>query len=531
MTQSQALAILKTGRNVFVTGAPGAGKTYLLNEYIRWLNAQDVDVAVTAFTGIAASHINGRTLHSWAGMSIEPITPEEQRKRTLGNEFISAKIQNAKVLIIDEISMLHPEDFTRVDFICKTARGSLEPFGGLQLICCGDFFQIPPIGRLSDAGNPLGVGNDPGAETVEEKFVIDCPAWKDARMLTCYLHEQHRQGDLKLLGILNEIRAGNVGAESKALLKSRVKTEVKTKVGLARLYTHNENVDEINAAELAKIKEPQIVYGVLQKGAAKMVEKLKKDYRIEDKLVLKKGARVMFTRNNPGRGFVNGTLGEVVDFVNEGQGDSGGANGEGGAGEKSANEAAAQNEGELVRIATLPEPIVLTFGGRRIVVSREEWTFEEDGRVRAVVNQLPLKLAWAITVHKSQGMTLDVAEIDLSRAFERGMGYVALSRVKSLDNISLLGLNDTALEVSERIKALDGDFSAQSVESEEWLAGLGEDGLARAQEDFLASVREGGADGAAVAETGARHISHVADDIHYEIDEIPVVDFASDDIF
>src|SRR5947209_5796997 len=116
MTQSQALSILKTGKNVFVTGAPGAGKTYLLNEYIRFLRAENVDAAVTAFTGIAASHINGRTLHSWAGMSIEQITPEEQRKRTLGNEFLSAKIQNAKVLIIDEISMLHPEDFTRADF-------------------------------------------------------------------------------------------------------------------------------------------------------------------------------------------------------------------------------------------------------------------------------------------------------------------------------------------------------------------------------------------------------------------------------
>ncbi len=479
MTQSTALSILKTGKNVFITGAPGAGKTYLLNEYIRFLNERNVNAAVTAFTGIAASHINGRTLHSWAGMSIEQITPEEQRKRTLGNEFISAKIQNAKVLIIDEISMLHPEDFTRVDFICKTARGSLEPFGGLQLICCGDFFQIPPIGA-------------PG-ESLEEKFVIDCPAWREAGLITCYLHEQHRQGDPKLLGILDEIRAGQVGAQSIALLKSRVNAKVTSKVGLARLYTHNENVDEINAAELDKLNEAPIVYDILQRGSAKLVEKLQKDYRIEAKLVLKKGARVMFTRNNPGERYANGTLGVVVDFVTSEE-------------------------------KTALDPIVLTFGGRRIIVTREEWSFEEDGRTRALVSQLPLKLAWAITVHKSQGMTLDAAEIDLSRAFERGMGYVALSRVKSLDNISLLGLNQTALEVSERIKKLDEDFLAQSVESEEWLAGLGDAGVARAQEEFLASVREDG-DADKAAETAYR----ANDDIHYEIDEIPVVDFAPDE--
>ena len=181
--------------------------------------------------------------------------------------------------------------------------------------------------------------------------------------------------------------------------------------------------------------------------------------------------------------------------------------------------------------------MVLTFEGRRIVVSREEWSFEEDGRTKALVNQLPLKLAWAITVHKSQGMTLDAAEIDLSRAFERGMGYVALSRVRDLAHISLLGLNQTALEVSERMKALDDEFMTQSVDAEAWLASLGSDGLARAQEEFLVSVREedDAASSAQAAELavdagvvagspGGLHSS--ADDIHYEIDEISVVDFA-----
>ncbi|HVO29065.1 MAG TPA: PIF1 family DEAD/DEAH box helicase [Candidatus Paceibacterota bacterium] len=467
MTQQRALDILKLGGNVFLTGAPGAGKTYLLGEYIRFLQSRGIDAAITAYTGIAASHLSGRTLHSWAGLSFGALTPEQERERIHANERAAARIRNAKVLIIDEISMLHPAEFDRVDFICKTARGSLEPFGGLQLICCGDFFQIPPV--------------ETGERTAGEdgRFVIDCAAWKAARLRTCYLHEQHRQGDAKLLGILDDIRAGHVGEASLALLRSRLKAAVAAPIGIARLYTHNENVDALNAAELRKLAEPEVVYDATERGPAKLVEKLKKDNRI-DRVVLRKGARVMFTRNNRGMGYVNGTLGEVVDFA---------------AGDESV---------EVM-------PVVFTFDRRRILVTREQWEVEEDGKVAASVRQMPLKLAWAITVHKSQGMTLDAAEIDLSRAFDRGMGYVALSRVKRLENISLLGLNDLALQVSPRIRALDAEFWEQSAGTEAYAAGLGADGLARGQEEFLEKVKEEG---------GSSQT-----DFHYELDDVPVVDF------
>jgi hypothetical protein len=155
---------------------------------------------------------------------------------------------------------------------------------------------------------------------------------------------------------------------------------------------------------------------------------------------------VMFMRNNLEDGYANGTLGEVVDFIN-----------------------IETENGEAIPGETAPDPVVLTFSGRRVIVPREQWEFEEDGKVRASIRQVPLRLAWAITVHKSQGMTLDAAEIDLSRAFEPGMGYVALSRVKSLENISLLGLNAFALEVSPRIKKLDAGFWEQSEETEGFL--------------------------------------------------------------
>ncbi len=460
MTQDQALNTLKLGKNVFLTGAPGAGKTYLLGEYIKYLQSHNIDAAITAYTGIAASHINGRTLHSWAGIGGPPRPLEQERDRVRANQFLLARIQEAKVLIIDEVSMLHPGEFDRVDFVCKTARNSIEPFGGLQLICCGDFFQIPPV-------------NQEG-----EQFVMDSAAWKEADMKVCYLHEQHRHGDPKLLNILNEIRQGKLSGKSRQQLASRIKAKVNAPIGLASLYTHLENVDELNNAELQKLKEDLVVYEVYENGPAKLVEKLKRDYKV-DKLVLKKGARVMFTRNNMSMGYVNGTLGEVAGFDSDG------------------------------------DPVVMTFGGRKIIAIREQWALEEDGEVKASIRQIPLKLAWAITVHKSQGMTLDAAEIDLTRAFDKGMGYVALSRVRKLENISLIGLNETALEVSDRIKKIDADFLSQSENTEEYLLGLGLEGLVQAQEEFLASVKEGD------------QTSDDMQEVRYEVDEIPVIDFES----
>jgi len=497
MLQSTALAILKTGENVFLTGAPGAGKTYVLNQYIDFLNQYEVEVAVTAYTGIAASHINGRTLHSWAGLTPGPMHEDAQEiERVRANEFLTDRIRRARVLIIDEISMLHPAQFDRVDLICRTARNSHEPFGGLQLICCGDFFQIPPVNGES------------------EKFVIDSAAWKNAGMRVCYLHEQHRQasasgeattsGD-ELLVVLNAIRTGTVSRETVAMLDARIGATVASPIGIARLYTHRENVDEINAAELRKLTTPDVVYEVYTNGPAALVDKLKKDYDV-DKLVLKIGARVMFTKNNMGAGYVNGTLGEVIGFEEN-------------------------DDGEAA-------PVIMTFDKKQIIANRNQWKIEGGGKAnkktQASVSQLPLKLAWAITVHKSQGMTLDAAVIDLGRAFDRGMGYVALSRVRELRNISLIGFNAVALQVSPRVLTLDAGFRAASARAEADVRSFTEDELRAAQSDFILRITTGaGEDSSAVSSDNARNkIAGVGattlDDLridYTDIDELPAGDF------
>jgi hypothetical protein len=502
MTQSDALAILKLGKNIFLTGAPGSGKTYLLNQYISFLQSKDVHAAITAYTGIAASHLNGGTLHSWAGLNRAngPVEPAAERERIRANKYLVGRVTSAKVLIIDEISMLHPEEFDRVDFICKTARNSGEPFGGLQLICCGDFFQIPPVSRGGAEGRAAGAG----------QFVIDSDAWKNADMVTCYLTEQHRQGDENvsggLLTILREIREGRVSPRSIALLEGRLGARVDAPVGIARLYTHNENVNEINDAELRELAGDPVVYDVHENGNARRVEKLRNDYKV-DKLVLKIGARVMFTRNNMGAGYVNGTLGEVVGFEDMGAGAGAGASGGG---------------------VAAGDPVVRTFDGRELVAEREAWELEEDGKVVASVRQVPLKLAWAITVHKSQGMTLDAAEINLGRAFDKGMGYVALSRVRKLENISLIAFNKMSLEVSERIKVLDKEFLAESAQSEAMLAGLTPAEQKKMQKDFLGTASETGnaarGERATIPPEGAISIAYGGES-EETLDELPVIDF------
>ena len=457
---------------MFLTGAPGAGKTYLLNQYIRFLEDHNVSVAVTAYTGIAASHINGRTLHSWAGLARGVVVENEdaEKARVRKNKYLTSNIQAAKVLIIDEISMLHPAEFDRVDLICRAARDSSEPFGGLQLICCGDFFQIPPVKQQ------------------DNQFVLDSAAWKNANMRVLYLHEQHRQGDVELLGILAAIRGGQVTPQIVKLLEGRLNKGVAAPIGIARLYTHRENVDEINRTQLQNLKEQEVIFEVREFGPAALIEKLKRDNDV-DTMSLKIGARVMFTKNNMGQGYVNGTLGEIVGFENEGSDDAGSA-------------------------STEANPIIMIFDKKRIALARHTSKIEENGKTVAFVSQLPLKLAWAITVHKSQGMTLDAAEIDLGRAFDRGMGYVALSRVRKLENITLVGFNAMALQVSPRVQTLDKGFLAESVKAEEYLYSLSPDEQKQLQSEFLGK------------ESGSKSSQESDVYIDYtDVDELPVLDF------
>lgn len=408
MIQSTALEILKSGENVFLTGPAGSGKTFVLNKFAEYLKKNKIRAAITASTGIAATHLGGLTIHSWAGIGIKESLSRYEIEDLLSNEKVAGRILAARVLIIDEISMLPPHVLEMVNHVCQAVRQSIAPFGGLQFVACGDFFQLPPVTR----------DNGP------KKFAFESEAWLKARMKICYLEEQHRQEDDDFLKILNEIRNDKVSAWARERLASRLQKKIEGFDKPTKLYTHNLDVDRINKQELGKIIAKPKTYDMTTKGAKNLVENLKRGCLAPEELVLKIGAIVMFVRNKFSGSealYVNGTMGTVIGFS--------GAN----------------------------MPIIQTRHGR-VEAERASWTIEDGGEKKAEINQLPLKLAWAITVHKSQGLSLDCAEIDLSGCFEPGMGYVALSRVRTLDGLKLLGLNELSLKVSERILKFDKEI-------------------------------------------------------------------------
>lgn len=414
MTQAYALEILKTGVNVFLTGEPGSGKTHTINQYVAWLRTQGRKVAMTASTGIAATHINGMTIHSWAGIGIKRSLRQSDIDDILRNDFKRKAIMDADVLIIDEISMLDAKVIYMVDQVLRRARNFMAdtPFGGVQVVFVGDFFQLPPIGERVIGGRPLP----------KTEFAFESDSWTDAAPLVCYLTEQHRQEDAKFLDILTVMRQGKLKDAHIQILKDRANIPYKI-AETTVLYTHNADVDHENTLELAKIKEAPHVYDMSSQGHEYPISLLKKQCLSPERLELKVGALVMFTRNNWDTGYVNGTIGTVIEFLR------GGA------------------------------PIVETRAGKRIVVLEAEWKFvNSSGHTTASIRQLPLRLAWAMTVHKSQGMSLDQAHIDLSRAFEFGQGYVAISRVRSLEGLSLAGFNKKALQMHPTIVKADAEF-------------------------------------------------------------------------
>lgn len=422
MKQEKALAILKSGRNVFLTGSAGTGKTFVLNQYINYLKERKISVAITASTGIAATHMSGLTIHSWAGIGIKESLTSKQLKELKAKKYLKDHFENVKVLIIDEISMLHQNQFQLVDLVLRFFKENEEAFGGIQIVVSGDFFQLPPIGK--------------SGEKSKDKFAFMAPSWVQANFHVCYLDQQFRQDDQSLNNILNQIRQGYIGEEAILKLKDCRHHQLPYNEEPTRLYTHNFDVDQLNQEFLQKIDAKLECRTAETKGNQKLIETLKNSVLAPTELSLKIGAKVMFVKNNHEKGYVNGSLGEVVDFDEE--------------------------EGF---------PFVQLTNGEIVIAEPERWPIlDEKGSTLASFEQIPLRLAWAITVHKSQGMTLEAAEIDLSKTFETGQGYVALSRLKSLDKLRLLGFNEMALKIDALAFKADQRFKLLSQEIDQQLS-------------------------------------------------------------
>lgn len=418
MNQDQALAILMAGNSTLIVGEAGSGKTYLLNQFIDQARKAGKIVAVTATTGLAATHLGGETIHRWSKIGIADYLPADFFKKFRKNDV--DRIKKADVLVIDEVSMLNDFRFDMINHILKTARGNNQPFGGIQVVLSGDFFQLPPINKKQQSD--IFGGQSAG-------FITASSAYHELNPKVCYLSSQYRQADDDLSQVLMSIRSGGVDQYEIDLLLSRMDKIPESGRAIVNLHTTNVDVDYINEKELAKINETEHKFVMSSSGDRNSVSLLTTTVLAPIELALKKTAVVMAVKNDSRERFVNGSLGIVIDFATK-------------AGQK--------------------VPVVKFNNGKTVEVEPDEWKLFENEKVLAGVRQIPLRLAYAITVHKSQGMTLDGAIVNLSKAFSPGMGYVALSRIKSLDDLYLRGINQMALTILDEARDIDNRLREES---------------------------------------------------------------------
>lgn len=436
-SQAEVLARLLNRENVFISGPAGSGKTTIINRFIDLIDAEfsgDFEIAVTASTGIAAILINGQTIHSWAGMGIstEPFNPKKIEPMMWNRAKL---LKYSDVLIIDEISMLPAYLFEKLDKVLKHFRRNKEPFGGIQLVITGDFLQLPPVrGRDSD-------------EKLNTDYAITTQAWKDANIHHCYMDKTHRAADVKLKYLLSKIANNKVDDVARGLISSRLASKVQPDPHktYTTLFTTNNNVDDFNRKELSKNPNRSIFVRAEESGRKENIEKIYKNNGVAKEIELKVGATVMLTSNIrdevSGELFANGSIGVIETFL-------------------SGVPRVRFNNGLVLSIEKKMYPL----SEKRTFInpdSNKEITYDE---IVAYVSQVPLKLGYAITVHKSQGQTFDGVIVDLSKCFTPGLGYVALSRVRTIDDLVITNFNDKAYSIDERSRKISQYVKKRALE-------------------------------------------------------------------
>uniref|UniRef100_A0AAY5L597 ATP-dependent DNA helicase PIF1 n=1 Tax=Esox lucius TaxID=8010 RepID=A0AAY5L597_ESOLU len=383
--QAAVLSAVLSGKNVFFTGSAGTGKSFLLKRIVGSLPPKST--YATASTGVAACHIGGTTLHSFAGIG-SGSAPLEQCIELAQRHGVLQHWTSCRHLIIDEISMVEAQFFDKLEAIARSVRRSTEPFGGIQLIVCGDFLQLPPVSKGKDKAS----------------FCFQSRSWRKCIQLNMELTEVRRQTDQVFISLLQAVRVGRYSEVTAKLMESAYHKIERDGILATRLCTHKDDVELTNENKLLQLPGSVRVFEAVDSDPA-LVKTIDSQSPVSRLLQLKVGAQVMLTKNlDVQRGLVNGARGVVVDF----------------------------------QPGKLGLPRVRFLCGTTEVLKPERWMFKAGGGVYLSRQQLPLKLAWAISIHKSQGMTLDCVEISLARVFESGQAYVALSRARSLEGLRVM---------------------------------------------------------------------------------------------
>ncbi|XP_055359820.1 ATP-dependent DNA helicase PIF1 isoform X2 [Betta splendens] len=384
--QAAVLSAVLSGKNVFFTGSAGTGKSFLLKRIVGSLPPKST--FATASTGVAACHIGGTTLHNFAGIG-SGSAPLEQCIELAQRPGVLPHWTSCRHLIIDEVSMVEAQFFDKLESVARSVRRSTEPFGGIQLIVCGDFLQLPPVAK--------------GKE--KARFCFQARSWRKVIQVNMELTEVRRQTEQSFISLLQAVRLGRVTEDVTAKLMGSAYHNIERDGILAtRLCTHKDDVELTNDNKLQQLPGAVRVFEALDSDPA-LVKTIDSHSPVSRLLQLKVGAQVMLTKNlDVSRGLVNGARGVVVAFETEKHG--------------------------LPRVRFLC--------GVTEVLKPERWVFKSGGGIHLSRQQLPLKLAWAISIHKSQGMTLDCVEISLARVFESGQAYVALSRARSLEGLRVM---------------------------------------------------------------------------------------------
>jgi ATP-dependent DNA helicase PIF1 len=408
LMQLKVVATVKDKKNIFFSGVAGSGKSFLLDYLIKYVLPEQ-STFVTASTGLAAVPISGTTLHSFAGIGLGIESKEALAEKVLGSKPAKQKWKDARVLVIDEISMISATLFDKIEYVARMARGNSKPFGGVQVIMCGDFLQLPPVEKIA------GITH----------FCFEAESWGKVIQDIIILDKVYRQNSDVLVDALNEIRYGIVTDKTKELFKPCIGREFDTSDGIQAtvLYPTKKEVSHINDEKLTALPGKATPFKWIESGNQRYLETLKKNCNAVENLELKIGAQVMLVKNlDTSRGLVNGSRGVVTDFETEGEDDD-----------------------------TL-YPLVRFVNGSSLLLIREKWETKVQGKVVARIQQIPLILAWSLTMHKCQGMTLDRAEISMEFIFEFAQAYVALSRVRSLDGLRLLSFNSEVIRAHPRAK-------------------------------------------------------------------------------